>query len=76
MEPGLAVLEDHINGLYGGRLVPEEEVRRICEKAKEILSKESNVVAVRAPITIVRLALAAPRGARGPRALIYPPPAR
>lgn len=53
---GLQALEAHINGLYGGKLVPEEEVRKICEKAKEILTKEQNVVSLRAPITIVRAA--------------------
>lgn len=51
---GLQALEAHINGLYGGKLVPEDEVRKICDKAKEILTKEQNVVSLRAPITIVR----------------------
>lgn len=51
---GLQALEAHINGLYVGKLVPEDEVRKICDKAKEILTKEQNVVSLRAPITIVR----------------------
>jgi hypothetical protein len=49
-----ADLDAHIEGLYHGKLVPEDDVRRLCEKAKEILQGESNVVPVRAPITVVR----------------------
>lgn len=54
-DAGLQALEAHISGLYGGKLVPEEEVKKICDKAKEILTKEQNVVSLKAPITIVRL---------------------
>ena len=35
-------------------IIPEDEVREICEKTKEVLSKEENVVPVRAPVTVVR----------------------
>jgi hypothetical protein len=49
-----AELDGHIEGLYSGKLVAEEDVRRLCEKVKEVLQAESNVVPVRAPITIVR----------------------
>ena len=46
-----------------GKLVHEDAVRRLCEKAKEILTAEPNVVPVRAPITVVRArALASPGG--------------
>ena len=47
-------LDGHIAGLFEGKLLPEEDVRQMCEKVKEILKGESNVVPVRAPITIVR----------------------
>ena len=47
-------LDGHIAGLFEGKLLAEEEVRKMCEKVKEILKGESNVVPVRAPITIVR----------------------
>ena len=48
-----ADLDGHIEGLYRGQLVAEEDVRRLCEKVKEILQAESNVVPVRAPVTVV-----------------------
>lgn len=51
---GFAEVDAHLEGLYVGRLIAEADVRRMCEKVKEILTAESNVVAVRAPITIVR----------------------
>ena len=35
-------------------IIPEDEVMEICEKTKEVLSKEENVVPVRAPVTVVR----------------------
>ena len=37
-----------------GQLVAEEDVRRLCEKVKEVLQAESNVVPFRAPVTVVR----------------------
>jgi hypothetical protein len=49
-----ADLDGHIEGLYRGQLVAESDVRRLCEKVKEILQAESNVVPVRAPVTVVR----------------------
>ena len=49
-----AALEKYLAGLAVGTLIPEEDVRLMCEKAKEILAAESNVVPVKAPITIVR----------------------
>jgi len=64
-------LDGHIAGLYAGKIMSEEEVRKMCEKAKEILKAESNVVPVRAPVTIVRPCSAgAPRraGVRAPSA--------
>ena len=38
----------HIIPLYNGIL----KVKILCEKAKEILSKESNVQAVKCPVTV------------------------
>jgi len=32
--------------------IPEHEVKALCEKAKEILAKESNVQPVRCPVTV------------------------
>lgn len=40
--------------LLRGVIISEEEVRVICEKVKEILAKEENVVPVAAPVTVVR----------------------
>jgi len=33
----------------------EKEVKRLCEKAKEILSQEGNVINLNAPITVISL---------------------
>ena len=49
-----ADLDGHLEGLYRGQLVAEEEVQRLCEQVKEVLQAESNVVPVRAPVTVVR----------------------
>ncbi|EKX73563.1 serine/threonine protein phosphatase pp2a, putative [Theileria equi strain WA] len=46
-------LEFMINSLFNGEFVPESSIRRLCEKAKEILIGESNVLPVRAPVTVV-----------------------
>lgn len=43
-----------IEQLLSGVIISEEEVRVICEKVKEILAKEENVVPVAAPVTVVR----------------------
>jgi hypothetical protein len=56
-----AELDAHLAGLHLGKLIPENDVRLMCEKAKEILAAESNVVPVRAPVTIVRARAGAPR---------------
>jgi hypothetical protein len=54
LSDSFAELDGHIEGLYSGKLVAEDDIRRLCEKVKEVLQAESNVVPVRAPITIVR----------------------
>lgn len=43
-----------IEQLLRGEIISEEEVKVICEKTKEALSKEENVVPVSAPVTVVR----------------------
>jgi len=37
------VLDIQIELLFSGKHLPENEVKILCDKAKEILSKESNV---------------------------------
>jgi len=41
-----------IETVKGGGCLPEKELRRLCEKVKEILVEESNVQPVRAPVTL------------------------
>jgi len=53
-DPALFPHERQIEQLLRGEIIPEDEVRVICEKTKEVLSKEENVVPVRAPVTVVR----------------------
>ena len=53
-DPALFPRERQIEQLLRGEIIPEDEVRVICEKTKEVLSKEENVVPVRAPVTVVR----------------------
>jgi len=45
-------LDKQIETLLECKPLPEERVKQLCEIAKEILSKEENVVQVRAPVTI------------------------
>ena len=42
-----------IEQLLRGEIISEDEVKVICEKTKEALSKEENVVPVAAPVTVV-----------------------
>ena len=41
-----------LNTVKGGNILPERDLRILCEKVKEILIEESNVQPVRAPVTI------------------------
>ena len=41
-----------IDELRKGKIIPERELRLMCEKVKEILSEESNVQPVSAPVNI------------------------
>jgi len=45
-------LDKQIETLMECKPLPEERVKALCEIAKEIFAKESNVVSVRAPVTI------------------------
>ena len=44
--------EEQLERLLSCKPLPEQEVRALCAKAKEVLVKESNVQPVRAPVTI------------------------
>jgi len=45
-------LDRQLEQLYQCKPLPEAEVKALCEKAKEVLSEESNAQPVRAPVTI------------------------
>lgn len=38
--------------MYGYKPIPEHEVKALCEKARDILAKESNVQPVKCPVTV------------------------
>jgi len=45
-------LDKYIELLKGGQILPERDLRLVCEKVKEILIEESNVQPVSAPVTV------------------------
>lgn len=45
-------LDEKIKQLYECKVLPENDIKSLIEKAKEILGKESNATAVRAPVTV------------------------
>jgi serine/threonine-protein phosphatase 2A catalytic subunit len=45
-------LDTQIDQLRECRPLPEDNIKALCEKAKEILVNESNVQPVRTPVTI------------------------
>ena len=47
-----ADLDAQIVQLMECKFIPEEQVKSLCDKAREILIEESNVQAVRAPVTV------------------------
>lgn len=54
--PGLVTdldLEECIERLYNKELLPEITIEALCSKIKELLIKESNVVHISAPVTVV-----------------------
>lgn len=52
MESSYSDLDGWIEKLYQCKPLTENEVKLLCEKAKEILIEESNVQQVRAPVTV------------------------
>lgn len=46
-------LDECIERLYKKELLAESVIEAICAKAKELLMKESNVVHIAAPVTVV-----------------------
>lgn len=46
-------LDECIGRLYKKELLAESVIEAICAKAKELLMKESNVVHIAAPVTVV-----------------------
>lgn len=58
-----ADLDAQISQLLQCKPLQESDIKALCEKAKEILSEESNVTPVRAPVTVCKFGVA--QGARG-----------
>ena len=52
LDPEIGVLDEHISQLRKGQILSEAQVKALCEKAKEILAKESNVQPVKCPVTV------------------------
>jgi serine/threonine-protein phosphatase PPG1 len=46
-------LDECIERLYNKELLAESVIEAICAKTKEMLMKESNVVHIQAPVTVV-----------------------
>nr|BAN65716.1 serine/threonine protein phosphatase PP2A catalytic subunit [Babesia bovis] len=49
----LGELESTIDRIFNSETIPEPAVLKLCNRAREILSKETNVISVSAPITVV-----------------------
>jgi len=50
--PSIPTLDGWIENLMQCKQLSEEDVRRLCEKAREILQEESNVQPVKCPVTV------------------------
>ena len=48
----IETLNRQVENLMANKPLPETEIKSLCEKAKEILSEESNVQLARSPVTI------------------------
>ena len=46
-------LEQCIEQLYRGDMLDEATMKELCERMKELLLNESNVLAVKSPVTVV-----------------------
>jgi hypothetical protein len=53
VQPASIDLDECIERLYKKELLAESVIEAICAKAKELLMKESNVVHIAAPVTVV-----------------------
>jgi hypothetical protein len=51
--PASVDLDECISRLYNKELLAESVIEAVCAKTKELLMRESNVVHVKAPITVV-----------------------
>lgn len=49
---GQGDIEAWLETVKNGGVLPERELRILCEKVKELLIEESNVQPVKAPVTI------------------------
>jgi|TARA_B110000503_G_C7045809_1_gene370178 hypothetical protein len=49
---GQDIIDNWLETVKNGTILPERELRILCEKVKEILIEESNVQPVKAPVTI------------------------
>ena len=52
MSGGRQDIDNWLETVKGGTILPERELRILCEKVKEILIEESNVQPVAAQVTI------------------------
>ncbi|KAK1444213.1 metallo-dependent phosphatase-like protein [Babesia gibsoni] len=52
-EVEIGELEGSIERIFNSETISEQAVVRLCDKAREILAEESNVVSVNAPVTVV-----------------------
>ncbi len=45
-------IDQHIEGLINGDLIPEQHIWEYCQQVKDILFEEPNVVRVKSPIIV------------------------
>lgn len=50
--PNIGTLDSWVESLMACKQLSEDEVRRLCEKAREVLQDESNVQPVKCPVTV------------------------
>lgn len=46
-------LDEFIEQLFQGRLLAESVIKELCERVKQVLMGESNVVHIQAPVTVI-----------------------
>ena len=47
--------DKHIESIKKGQLLSEATIRELCDKAREILSEEQNVIRVGSPVTVNKI---------------------